>query len=217
MQDHPTQHPPPVFNLPPVTRRLAGAVLGFGLLQWLAPFVLGQAGAVVLLYRLCLVPARLTDPRLFDALSVPSLLTHMFLHGGLAHIAMNVLCLLAFGAGLEKRAGGRAVLLLAFLSGLGGAVAQIVLAPHSLIPMLGASGAISGLFGAIVVLMQHAQGRSGFKALAPMVLLWVVVSVFFGLLGMPGVEGQVAWAAHIGGFVTGLALCRPVLRLLQNS
>ena len=135
----------------------------------------------------------------------------MFLHGGWLHLGMNVLMLVAFGAGIERVVSKGDFLNIFFLSGLIGAAAQFMLDPASTIPMVGASGAVSGFFGAILIIMQR-NGQLGMSArLWPFILLWVGISVLFGLMGSP-VGGDdyanIAWAAHLGGFFVGLGFAK---------
>jgi membrane associated rhomboid family serine protease len=82
-----------------------------------------------------------------------------------------------------------------------------VLFPDSLDPVIGASGAISGVFGAVLMLMRQVGSLS---SLLPIAGIWIALNVFFGIFGgTPGAGGEpVAWAAHIGGFVYGLAAIR---------
>jgi membrane associated rhomboid family serine protease len=200
----------PVLNLPPAVKALCLLNAGVFLFGYFFP----QALTEDLLYALALVPARYTGLIPADVYAFISPVTHMFLHAGWLHIAVNLGALMAFGTGLEKALGGRAFLLLYFASGLGAALLHVALYSSSAAPAVGASGAISGLFGGVIVLMQGARdGASSWRALLPVVLIWIAVSVFFGLVGMPGVDDPVAWDMHVGGFICGLLLYRPLRRL----
>jgi membrane associated rhomboid family serine protease len=131
------------------------------------------------------------------------------------HLGVNMLSLMAFGAGVEKWMGARRMLLIFFATGFAGALAQCLVAPHLDAPLIGASGAISGLFGALLVQMNdrkvlQANGRNPLLIFA---VLWVVTALFFGWFGAPGAPGPISWATHIGGFVAGMALSRPIARL----
>ncbi len=197
----------PVINLPPVTKALCLLlVVCFGV-QYLLP---GDLAARVV-FEGGFVPARYSGDYAFDPAALWSPLTHALLHGGWLHIALNTGMLMAFGAGLEKQRGGRSILFIFTGSVLAGAFAQLVFHPHDVTPMIGASGGISGLFGA--ALMEMAWRSHGpaplwarLRHLAPFILVWIGISIFFGVFGMPGAEGSVAWAAHIGGFAGGLLL-----------
>jgi len=130
-------------------------------------------------------------------------LTHQFLHGGVAHLLVNMIMLAAFGSGVERLLGGRRLLILYLVSGLAGAGAHYLAYPAGTLPVVGASGAISGLFGAILRLMaKNPAVTGGFVRILPVVIIWIALAVLTGVTGMPGAgEAQVAWAAHIGGFL----------------
>lgn len=148
-----------------------------------------------------------------------TLLTSMFMHGGLAHIAGNLWFLWIFGDNIEQSFGKLRYIAFYLLSGLIASMCHVLLnqsGEASLIPSLGASGAISGVMGAYLVL--HPQRRvtvlmmrfvtevPGFMAVG----LWFVFQIVngLGLLGGGGSSG-VAYAAHIGGFIAGAALAIP--------
>ena len=105
------------------------------------------------------------------------------------------------------------MLLIYVASGVAGAFVHFALFPNSNIPVVGASGSISGLFGAVLWLMARPD-RFGRRALRfwPAALIWVGFSVAVGFTGMPGVaDGQIAWAAHVGGFLAGIAIMMAML------
>jgi membrane associated rhomboid family serine protease len=144
-----------------------------------------------------------TPTRYGEGLSWPALVdpvTYQFLHGGFAHLGANMLGLVAFGAGVEQRLGRWRLLAFYLLCGIIGAFTQFALDPGSDEVVVGASAAISGLFGAI---LRFRAFRRGFWM---MVAIWFVANAVTGMVGV-GSEGEpVAWVAHIGGFVAGLAL-----------
>lgn len=141
-----------------------------------------------------------------------TLLSAMFMHGGWGHLGGNMLYLWIFGDNVEHRFGGLRFLAFYLASGLAASFAQIAVAPHSVIPNLGASGAISGVLGAYMVLFPRNRVMAVFffrivAIPAVFVLgLWAVTQFFNGV-GSLGVEGTggVAYAAHIGGFIAGVA------------
>ncbi len=205
----------PILNVPPVVSVLCLLNLAIFLLITFLPEVVSPA----FLYDFSFVPARyFTDqPPGFSAVLSP--LTHMFIHAGWLHLAMNLGTLLAFGTGIEKRIGGRKMLVLYFASGLCGAILHTVLNLSSESPLVGASGAISGLFGGILMIMygEGLMGRS-YRSLLPFVAVWVGISIFFGMFGVPGTDNPVAWATHVGGFIGGILLFIPISRFkLQRS
>jgi len=139
--------------------------------------------------------------------------TYMLIHGNWLHIAMNGTMLLAFGSGVEKWLGGRRMLILFTLCSLAAAAFHFALSPFSDDPIIGASGGLSGLFAAVLIMLQQ-QGRlgAGRYGIWPFAAFWIGISIVFGMLGAP--DGSlIAWAAHIGGFLAGLVLVKPVLRM----
>ena len=170
------------------------------------------------------VPCRLTGRCVADDAAAPivTVFTSMFLHGGLFHIAGNMLYLWIFGDNVEDTLGHLRFLALYLLSGVGAAGAQTLMSPASQVPMIGASGAISGVLGAYLFLFPHASVLTlitfGFfirfvQVPAVIVLgFWIVVQVLSGFLSYGAAAkgaadgGGVAWFAHIGGFVAGLML-----------
>ncbi|MEM1128553.1 MAG: rhomboid family intramembrane serine protease [Bacteroidota bacterium] len=140
-----------------------------------------------------------------------TILTAMFMHGGFAHLFGNLLYLWIFGDNVEHRFGVRRFIVFYLGSGLVATFVQIVLDPASVIPNLGASGAISGVMGAYLVLFPRNRVHALFFYVVvsiPAVAalgLWIVMQFFggFSALASEGVGG-VAYGAHIGGFITGV-------------
>jgi membrane associated rhomboid family serine protease len=147
-----------------------------------------------------------------------TIFTAMFLHGGIWHIAGNMLYLFIFGAAVEGRLGPGRYCGFYFVSGLAAAMATVVMAPASQIPVIGASGAIAGVLGAYFVM--YPRGR--ILMILPLfvfiklieipavifLLLWFAVQLWAGLEegGRTAIAGGVAWWAHVGGFLFGVAL-----------
>ena len=157
-----------------------------------------------------------------------TVLTAMFMHGGLLHIFGNMLYLWIFGDNVEDVLGHARFLVLYLVSGTGAAVAQTLSDPTSRVPMVGASGAVSGVLGAYLLLFPYASVLTllmfGFfwrvVSIPAVIVLgfWIVVQFVSGYLTFSaaaagrGETGGVAWFAHIGGFLVGmllLALIRP--------
>jgi membrane associated rhomboid family serine protease len=142
-----------------------------------------------------------------------TLLTSMFLHGGILHLAGNMLYLWIFGDNVEEVLGHGRYLLTYLACGLAASLANILIAPDSLIPTLGASGAIAGVMGMYLVWFPQNQVRVlvlRFITLMPAVLvigLWLVMQLFLGYQSLPkaGESGGVAYAAHLGGAAAGIA------------
>lgn len=161
-----------------------------------------------------LVPYQLAQ---LDPTAILSVFTSMFIHGGFMHLASNMLYLWIFGDNIESALGSLRFLVFYLLCGVGAAAGQVLTDPGSEIPMVGASGAISGVLGAYLVLYPRAQVETllflgYFVRLVRMPALvvlgmWIILQLFSGLasLGMSA-SGGVAWFAHIGGFAAGLLL-----------
>lgn len=155
-----------------------------------------------------------------------TLLTSLFLHGSWPHVLLNSVAALAFGPPTARLMGtnarGSAVffafyLVCGVLAGLGYVLAQ----PHDVAPMVGASGAISGLLGGASRLIQR-HGRIGpiFSSMViGMAAAWVIVNVALGVSGLtPGADGMiVAWQAHLAGYAAGVLLVGPFARLAGAS
>jgi membrane associated rhomboid family serine protease len=141
----------------------------------------------------------------------------MFVHGGFFHVGGNMLYLWIFGNNVEDAMGRGRFVLFYLLSGLAAAFAQVMAGPNSPIPMVGASGAVSGILGAYLLLYPHARVLTFVLVLfippqireipAFLVLgFWIVVQVVNGLITFNFQGGGVAWFAHIGGFAAGMLL-----------
>lgn len=202
----------PVLNLPPVVKTLCGILLAIHL----SSYFLSDETRVAIVQFCGFIPARYTGGLPFSADALLAPVAHMFLHGGWLHLGINVGTLMAFGAALEKTVGGKKLLVLYFATGVLGAFVHALVYPDDMSPLIGASGGISGLFGGVLVMAQD-RGMmgdgGGFRKLMPFILIWVIISIFFGAFGMIGESGQIAWVVHIAGFVAGLLLFRPVDRL----
>lgn len=141
-----------------------------------------------------------------------TLLTSMFMHASWAHIIGNMLYLWIFGDNIEDRIGHAKFLAFYLICGLAASAAHIMFAADSVIPSLGASGAIAGVLGAYLVLFPRRSvkvlmARQVVNMPAFMVLgLWILLQVFAQISVVGGAGGGVAYMAHIGGFVAGLAL-----------
>lgn len=144
-----------------------------------------------------------------------TLVTSMFLHGGWMHLVGNMLYLWIFGNNVEDAMGHGRFVVFYLLCGGSAALTQAFAVPASTIPMIGASGAISGILGAYLLLYPHARilvllPLGVFTRLVRLPALavlgfWFVLQIVNSFLVTTG-EGGVAWGAHIGGFVAGLAL-----------
>ncbi len=158
---------------------------------------------------------------------VLTVFTSMFMHGGLFHLAGNMLYLWIFGNNIEDKLGHWRFILFYLLSGVTAAYAHAITSPSSQIPMIGASGAVSGILGAYILLFPHARVYTliffgFFVRVIPLpavfvIGFWIVLQFISGILskGIPG-QGGVAWFAHIGGFVFGLLMIKVFLGLKRR-
>jgi len=149
---------------------------------------------------------------------IQSIFLSMFLHGGWAHILGNMLYLWIFGDNVEDRLGHVPYLVFYLLAGVAATLAHAFASPHSTMPAIGASGAISGVLGAYLIMFPKARVVTiiplGFflrmAELPALVVLgmWFVLQLFSGAASLGAASAQesggVAWWAHIGGFVFGM-------------
>ena len=169
------------------------------------------------------IPARFTNPAAFHYQPwevAITLVTSLFLHGGFVHLLGNMIYLWVFGGAVEDVVGHVRYFFLYVACGAMGSLTHTVLFPQSLIPSIGASGSIAGILGAFLVLRVHAR----IVTLFPLVVYWamaeipalVFLPVWFGMQffnGFLSLEAArrtqevagVAWWAHVGGFVCGMA------------
>lgn len=179
---------------------------------------LGTMGGEAFLVSFALIPKRLFSPDIVTGSTIPvtaTLVTSMFLHGGLLHLAGNMLYLWIFGNNVEDDTGRARFLAFYVLCGLLAATAHAFMDRSSLIPMIGASGAVSGVLGAYLLLYPRARVVTlvffGFyirtiEVPAMIVLGFWFVLQFLSALISGGLGSGVAWHAHIAGFVSGMLL-----------
>jgi membrane associated rhomboid family serine protease len=179
-----------------------------------------QAAGDAIIRRFGMVPARIIAGR-----SLWTLVTSMFLHGGFFHFIGNMLYLWIFGDNVEDAFGHLPYLLVYLVSGLFGNLLQILVAPHSPVPTIGASGAISGVMGAYFVLYPRARILTAIPIFfflrlvqLPAALLlgfWILFQIIYGCSAAPGMGG-VAYFAHIGGFGAGVVFGLLVKRRVRR-
>jgi membrane associated rhomboid family serine protease len=208
------------------------AIIGVNALVWVAVQGLGSPQALAAsLCHYALVPGELlghvdAGARIqvgqslycqFDGDANPvTLVSSMFMHGGWFHILGNMWFLWVFGDNVEDEMGPVRFVVFYLLCGLGAAAAQIVSNPDSLVPMVGASGAIGGVMGAYALLYPRARVNLliilGFfvtTVAVPAVFMlgyWFLLQLLMGIPTLGTEEGGVAFWAHAGGFVAGMAL-----------
>jgi membrane associated rhomboid family serine protease len=181
---------------------------------------LGTSGGEIAAYQFGMIPARLfgsaeLEPALVEVPAWTTVFTSMFMHGGWMHLGFNMLFLWIFGDNIEDSMGHVRYLVFYLLCGVAAALAQAFINPTSTIPMVGASGAISGVLGAYLLLHPHATVRTiiflGLFAtmmhLPAMIVLglWFLLQLVSAAFSQTGEAGIAFWA-HVGGFVAGMAL-----------
>ncbi|MCZ6530395.1 MAG: rhomboid family intramembrane serine protease [Chloroflexi bacterium] len=178
--------------------------------------LIGLAGAVFLVQfaddfgslteQFALVPADIRSGR-----SLWTLLTSMFLHAGILHLAGNAYYLYVFGDNVEDYLGGRVYLALYFASGLAGGVLQVVTQGDPLIPIVGASAGVAGVMAAYLVIFPRVKIYQMFRIfrfrvrVAWFLIFWIGWNIIGAIIG----GGEVAWMAHIGGFLAGALFAYP--------
>lgn len=156
------------------------------------------------IYNFGFIPAHFTSGQ-FSLFSLHTPFTHMLIHGGGMHLGFNAVMMVALGTFFERAYGTKPMIIFFTLCGLAGALTFLLFAPGSDTPMVGASGGISGLFAAILMMMQS-EGRFGRLGGSPwkVILIWLGIMLLMGFLS----GAHVAWQAHIGGFIVGAILYR---------
>jgi membrane associated rhomboid family serine protease len=206
---------------PPQDWRSARATLVIAAITsvaWLIVFLAGQEQAVV--FGAGFIPARVGGAEA-ASWALPVLLTPLtaaLVHGGFAHLFMNMIFLLFCGRAVETILGSRGLVILYVVGAYFAALGQWLWDPRELMPMVGASGAISAVLGAYAILF----GRHRMKVKDPrlakllhafwLAAAWVAIQLMIGF-ALPSTSMPVAIAAHIGGFLAGLLLEKPLLLL----
>jgi membrane associated rhomboid family serine protease len=191
-------------------------VLNIGV--FLYEITLGRIGGELFMQNFALVPAKLFASSPTAGQPVPviaTLITSMFLHGGFLHIAGNMLYLWIFGNNIEDAMGRLRFTVFYALCGLFAAFAHAYANRYSTVPMIGASGAISGVLGAYLLLYPRARVVTlvffGFYVRTVQIPAMIVLGFWFALQFLnamldSGSRGGVAWYAHVAGFVAGMLL-----------
>ena len=214
------------MRLPPA--RATFGIVAITVSAWAVAAAAGQTAEVAALAGF--IPARLTEVVAMPPGAVPAALTPLtatLVHAGLVHLGFNLLIFAFCGRLVEASIGPACFVLLYLVGAFAAAGGQYLLDPHSLTPMIGASGAGSAVIGAYALLYGRRQVR-GWGPLSGRVLqvlwlaaAWIALQALIGLSasGVPGVPlgGTIAVAAHIGGFLAGLVLARPLLLFRYRS
>jgi membrane associated rhomboid family serine protease len=214
----------PILNVPRVVVLVAATMIGTQIVRSLLP----DEESVQVLLALAFIPARYSGAAAElpggYLTAVTSFVTYMFVHAGWVHLVVNLLWMVAFGSPVARRVGDWRFLAFSGLCGIAGALTHLAFHFGQMTPVVGASAAISGQMAAALRFVFAApMGEGTDLSRAPLESLsktltdrrilavlgmWVALNLIFGLgaVSIAGSEGNIAWEAHIGGFVFGL-LC----------
>src|SRR3954466_15675973 len=226
----PIQDSVPTRSVPVVTR----ALVLINVLALFFELMLPRQGLEQIFYLFGIVPARITHPGWAADVGFPAgtywtIITHQFLHGSWLHLIANMWTLWIFGDNVEDRMGSLRFAIFYLICGSTAGLTQVLTNPDSTIPSVGASGAIAGVLGAYLMFFPTARLIVLFPIFffpfffeVPAVLylvLWFFINLFSGTAALAGPEqvGGIAWWAHVGGFVSGMLLCRLFVRRRRQS
>jgi membrane associated rhomboid family serine protease len=207
----------PVFNLPASVLAVIALCVAVHLVR---VYMLSAGQDLALLIRAAFIPIRYSGRFHLDVWAFTSPFTYTFLHGGFAHLAVNAIWLAAFGSPLANRLGAPRFLAFFALTGVAAAFFFWAIHPLTQAPLVGASGAISGMMGAaarFAFRIDRASGRAAFggdplpfgavlrsRTAVTFLAVWMIVNLVTGVVGfVPGSDDQIAWEAHIGGLLAG--------------
>lgn len=201
----------PSEQTPYVTYALIAANILIFLSYW--PLFSDEPALIAFYFDWALIPENVADGR-----GLHGLVTSMFLHGGLMHLGGNMLFLWIFGDNLEEDLGHFGFALFYLASGVGAGLVHVAAAPGSVVPTVGASGAIAGVMGAYLLMYPRARVDVLFIFIVFFKIwpipAWIMLGVWFALqifggFGADPDAGGVAYWAHAGGFLVGLILVVP--------
>jgi membrane associated rhomboid family serine protease/Zn-finger nucleic acid-binding protein len=158
----------------------------------------------------------------FKFQSLHTFLTSMFIHAGVLHFLGNMFFLWTFGDNVEEKLGTSKYLLFFLMTGVVAGIAQTSVSPDSMLPILGASGAISGIMGAYIVLFPHVNIKTLFLGYIVDLPTWCYLGLWFALqllwaaVDSGSEAGGVGWFAHIGGFACGFVLAKLLSRQVNR-
>lgn len=201
--------PPPFLNLGKIPPFVGTMTIFFILVQALSQWALDSGDVLRVYYTLGFVPMNYTSLAFlheqWGLLYLLAPVTYGFFHGSWMHLLFNLVMWLAMGTFFEKEFGTKTAIRFFFLCAAGGALVHLLVNPFSGVAVIGASASISGTFAASLVLFYQRgmMGPRGRYGIAPLVGFWLGLMVILGMAGT-GTDGDVAWIAHVGGFMTGL-------------
>lgn len=212
----------PVFNLPPVVVGFIAICVGIHLVR---SFLLSNAQDLWLIVHFAFIPMRYSGQYPLDIYAFTGPWSYSLLHGGIAHLAINMVWLAAFGSPLANRIGALRFIVFWLVTSLAAVALHNALHSMEPVPLVGASGAISGMMGAAARFgfrIDRRAGKAAFdgpvlsiadvftsRATVTFLAVWMVVNLVMGLgVGSPASGASIAWEAHIGGFLAGFLLVR---------
>lgn len=215
-----SRHREPIFNIPGIVLSIIAAC---AIIHALRVYVLDPQTDFAILLRFAFIPARWTGDFGFGIFAVISPFSYAFLHGSIAHLVINSIWLATFGSPLANRLGLRRFVIFWLVTSFLSAVAYFALHAHEVVPVIGASGAISGMMGAAARFGFQTANIGRRRAFAGPVLplghvlrsrtviaflaVWFAANLLAGT-GAFGTAGgaSIAWEAHVGGFLAGFFL-----------
>ena len=217
----------PILLAPAVIQWLVGITVLFHLIMVFGPIEL----RFYMLKTLAFIPVRFSHPELMQIDLVATIVSpagYALLHGSWSHLLINMAMLFAFGTPLVRLMGTPFFLTVYIFGSLAGAASVCLLAPESETIVIGASAGVSAVLGALVgtalsgyEIPSHPQSTLFHtrKKTLTFLLVWVVINVLFGVLPGEyfGVEGRIAWEAHLGGLIIGILLALIHIRNLRRA
>jgi membrane associated rhomboid family serine protease len=218
-----TREREPVFNLSGTIVSLIVVCVG---VQLFRQYLLSPREDMAFVLHMAFIPARYAQDHALDLYDFTTPVTYAFLHGGWTHLLVNMVWLAAFGSPLAYRLGPARLLAFWVFTSLAAALFHYLAHPGDVVPVIGASGAISGMMGAASRFgfrMERHDGRPAFagrmlsifealrlRTVLVFLAVWMVVNLVTGLGFMtPGMTNPIAWEAHIGGFLAGFFCLAP--------
>ncbi len=195
------------------------SIIIMNVLVFIYELTLSQETLRLTIERFGIVPYYLTHfSYAIDPSGIPryyTLVTSTFFHGGILHIAFNMLFLWIFGNNIEDALGHMKFIFFYFISGCIAGFSQSLITPQSTIPVIGASGAVAGVLGAYLILYPRARILTLFWFFFFIRIVRIPTVIFLGFwffvqILYAGTGGSVAWFAHIGGFIAGLIMILPL-------
>ena len=188
-------------KIPPFTRIL---ICSFLIIHIIMSVFLDSGQTLKAFYMFGFIPGYFTGTFEWSWSAPFGIITHMFIHGSWTHVMFNTVMGLAFGMFFEKEFGTRRFIIFFFICGISGAITYFIFNPFTISPVIGASGGLNGLFGAMLILMNQRNqlGNISKRGIWPIITFWIIFMIGSGLIS----EGNIAWQAHLGGFLAGITL-----------